>query len=142
MSKIETNSQSSNNLNIVKRLYAAFTRGDAQGALEELDENIEWNEAENFTYADRNPYRSPAEIADGVFGRLVTDWKEYEATPSEYLDAGDVIIALGKSKGINAASGKKMDAQFAHIWRLSEGKITGFQQYIDTLQVWRATQST
>lgn len=77
-------------------------------------------------------------MAEGVFGRLVTDWVDYTATADELLSAGDVVIALGRSIGTNAATGKKMDAQFAHIWRLADGKIVGFQQYIDTLQVWRA----
>lgn len=70
----------------------------------------------------------------------MADWKDYEATPSEFHQAGDVVIALGRSKGISKTSGKELDAQFAHIWRLEDRKIVGFQQYIDTLQVWRAMQ--
>ncbi|EPX61063.1 hypothetical protein D187_001715 [Cystobacter fuscus DSM 2262] len=55
---------------------------------------------------------------------------------------GNIVVALGRSKGIHRATGKKMDAQFAHIWRVDAGKIVGFQQYIDTLQVWRAAQAS
>lgn len=131
---------STENLEVIKRLYAAFARGDGAGALAEMHHELYWNEAESFVYADRNPYLSPSAVAEGVFGRLVMDWQDYEATASELLDAGDTVIALGRSKGRNVATGKGMDAQFAHIWRLEGGKIVGFQQYIDTLQVWRAMQ--
>lgn len=134
-------SQPTSNGDVVRRLYDAFAEGDGAKALANLHETIEWNEAENFVYADRNPYKSPAAAAEGVFGRLVADWESYEATPSEILEAcNDTVIALGRSRGVNRATRKLMDAQFAHIWRLKEGKIVGFQQYIDTLQVHRAMQ--
>lgn len=131
----------SENLGAIQRLYDAFARGDGPGALAEMHERIEWNEAENFIYSDRNPYQSPSDVATGVFGRLLADWEDYEATPYEFFDAGDAIIALGRSKGINRATKKPLDAQFSHVWRLKDGKIIGFQQFIDTLQVHRATLS-
>lgn len=73
MSTHDSDSTSSRGIDVIKRLYAAFARGDLAGALSEIHENIEWNEAENFIYADRNPYRSSAAVAEGVFGRLVAD---------------------------------------------------------------------
>ncbi|KAM0550181.1 hypothetical protein ACHAPJ_009029 [Fusarium lateritium] len=132
---------SNNNRDVIQRLYDAFARGDGASALAEMHETIDWNEAENFMYSDRNPYKSPQAVAEGVFGRLATDWEDYEATPSEILEAGDTVVALGRSKGIHRGTGKLMDAQFAHIWRLRDGKIVGFQQYIDTLGVHQATAS-
>lgn len=130
------------NLRVIQRLYDSFARGDGPGALAEMHDNVHWNEAENFIYSDRNPYQSPSDIANGVFGRLLADWEGYEATAHDLLHAGDTIIALGRSKGTNRATRKPLDAQFAHIWRLRKGKIIGFQQYIDTLQVHRATLIT
>jgi hypothetical protein len=35
-----------------------------------MDPSIEWNEAENFIYADRNPYVGPQAVLEGVFTRL------------------------------------------------------------------------
>lgn len=130
----------SEGLDVIKRLYAAFARGDGPGALAEMNSELEWNEAENFMYADRNPYKTSAAVAEGVFGRLVADWEDYEATAFKIFQAGDTVVALGRSKGIHRVSRKLLDAQFAHIWRVQNGKIVGFQQYIDTLQVWRAVQ--
>lgn len=103
---------------------------------------IEWNEAENFIYADRNPYKSPSAVAEGVFGRLVADWENYKATATTILEADDEsVVGLGRSTGTHRVTGKPLDAQFVHIWKLKDGKIIGFQQYIDTLQVHQATLS-
>jgi ketosteroid isomerase-like protein len=32
-----------------------------------------------------------------------------------------------------------MNPQLAHVWRVADGKAVAFQQYVDTLQVARAT---
>lgn len=55
-------SQKSSGLEVVKRLYDAFSRGDSAGILAQLNDELNWNEAENFMLSDRNPYRSPAEV--------------------------------------------------------------------------------
>lgn len=125
---------------MVQGLYDAFAQGDIATALAEMNDTIEWNEAENFKYADRNPYTSPAAVAEGLFGRLAADWEDYKATPTAILEAeNDTVFALGRSTGINRVTRKPMDAQFVHVWRLKDGKIIGLQQHIDTLQVYRAT---
>ena len=31
-------------------------------------------------------------------------------------------------------TGKSLDAQVCHVWKLHDGKITNFQQYVDTGQ--------
>jgi hypothetical protein len=55
--------------------------------------------------------------------------------PAEFIDAGDTIVALGKYSGKYKASGKSFEAQFAHVWRLRDGKAVRFTQYTDTLKV-------
>ena len=79
-------------------------------------------------------------VAQGVFFRLASEWDNFQAVPSEYLDAGDRIIALGRYTGAYKATKSALDAQFAHIWTLRDGKITAFQQYTDTAQAARAVK--
>jgi hypothetical protein len=42
---------------IVKGLYDALGKGDVPAVLGAFDPQIQWREAENFLYADGNPYR-------------------------------------------------------------------------------------
>ena len=132
---------SSSNIDAIKGLYAAFARGDAPAAFAAMDAGIVWNEAENFPYADRNPYVGPMTIGEGVFMRLATEWDNFQALPEEFLDAGESVVALGRYKATNKATGIALNAQFAHVWRLANGKIKGFQQYTDTAQAARAVGS-
>ncbi len=47
---------SEKNVDLVQSMYGAFARGDVPAVLESMDSEIVWNEAENFPYADGNPY--------------------------------------------------------------------------------------
>ena len=129
------------NLATIQAIYAAFAAGDGPAAFSHMSPTITWNEAENFPYADRNPYTGPAAIGEGVFYRLATEWKNFAAVPHSFQDAGDTILALGRYTATNLASGQPLDAQFAHVWTLANGKVTAFQQYTDTFQARRATQT-
>ena len=73
------------NADIIKSLYAAFARGDVPAVLGLFDPQIEWNEAEGVRYADRNPYRGPMAVAEGVFGRLIADVDQFAAVPAAFF---------------------------------------------------------
>ena len=131
---------SKENVELVQAIYAAFGAGDVPGVVARMSPEIVWNEAENFPYADRNPYLGPEAILTGVFARLGTDWEGFAAVPDEYLDAGDAVVVLGRYYGTFKATGETLDAQLVHVWRLEDGKAVAFQQYTDTLQAARVTE--
>ena len=124
------------NLDKVKATYDAFAKGDIPSVLEILSADIEWTEAEGFPYG--GTYRGPRAVLEGVFMRLGTEWNGFAAVPHEFIDGGDTIVALGKYSGTYKATGKSFQADFAHVWKLREGKAVRFVQYVDTLLVQRA----
>jgi ketosteroid isomerase-like protein len=119
---------------IIQHVYEAFGRGDVPGVLGTFDPGIDWREADGFLYADRNPYVGPQAVAEGVFQRVVTDIADFAVHPERFVDGGDTVVVEGRYKGTWKATGAAVDAQFAHVWQLREGKIVRFQQYTDTRQ--------
>lgn len=119
---------------IVNTAYKGFAAGDMDMLTGVMSEDIIWNEAEGNPYADGNPYKGPNEILSGVFARIGGDWTGYTATPSEFVAEGNRVIVFGRYAGTYNATGKTLDAQFVHSWTVTKGQITGFQQYMDTLQ--------
>jgi uncharacterized protein len=122
------------NLDVVKGIYAAFAKGDVPAVLGAFDPQISWLEAENFLLDDQNPYVGPMTVATGVFQRLVERVDNFSVTPERFIDGGATIVAEGRYRGTMKATGVAADTQFAHVWRLQGGKVTGFQQYVDTKQ--------
>jgi uncharacterized protein len=43
-------------------------------------------------------------------------------------------VVEGRYRGTVKATGMPVDAQFAHVWHLRDGKVVRFQQYTDTGQ--------
>ena len=128
------------NVELIRGIYDAFAAGDVGGVLGRMSPDIVWNEAENFPYADGNPYVGPQAIAEGIFVRCATEWDGFGVQPEEFLDAGDAVVVQGRYVGSYKATGKPMHAQMAHVWRIKDGKAVGFQQYADTAQVARVTE--
>lgn len=122
------------NAEIIENLYEAFAKGDVPTVLGLFDPQIEWNEADGVRYADRNPYRGPMAVAEGVFGRIISEVDQFAAVPAAFIDGGDRVVVEGRYKGKVNATGTMLDAQFAHVYTLSGGKIVRFQQYTDTAQ--------
>ena len=125
---------SAENVAIVRALYEAFGKGDIPGVLGKFDQKIEWREAENFIYADRNPYIGPNAILEGVFLRFVSEWTDFTVTPESIIDAGEQVVTLGTYSGTHKKTGKSVRAQMVHVWNMSDGKAVRFQQYTDTKQ--------
>jgi len=129
---------SQENVNVVKGMYEAFASGNIPVVLAALAPKVEWWEAENFIYADKNPYVGPEAVLSGVFMRLGNEWEKFAVSPSKVLDAGDTAIGYGHYSGTYKQTGTHVRAQFAHFFTFRDGKIVKFQQYTDTAQFQKA----
>lgn len=132
---------SAQNKQLVEDVYAAFGRGDIPFVLGALHPEIEWWEAENFIYSDKNPYRGPHSVLGGVFMRLGSEWEKFACVPDEVLDAGDTVVGRGYYSGKYIPTGREVRAQFAHIFKFQDGKVVLFQQYTDTAQFEKAVSA-
>ena len=122
------------NQQIIENIYAAFSRGDAGAVLGAFNPGIVWLEAENVPYADRNPYVGPAAVAEGVFGRLMTEWEGFTVGPGKYVTQDETVVVVGRYRGKYVATGRALDSQFVHVWTVRDGKVIAFQQFTDTAQ--------
>jgi ketosteroid isomerase-like protein len=127
------------NLNEVQGAYEAFAEGNVPAVLGILSPDIAWTEAEGFPYG--GTYIGPNAVLEGVFMRLGAEWDGFTVVPAEFIDGGDTVVALGRYSGTYKATGKSFQADFAHVWKMQDGKVVRFVQYVDTLLVHRAIQA-
>ena len=127
--------ESITNADRVKKLYEAFAEGDVPSVLAGLTIDVSWSEAENFIYADGNPYIGHDAVVNGVFGRIGAEWEYWNLAEKAFMNIEDgKVLVTGRYQAKNKASGKLLDAQFAHLWTMKDTLVTSFQQYTDTKQ--------
>ena len=121
------------NSQIVQQCYDFFRRGDGPGLLALFDPNIEFRLSENHPYrVDGKPWTGPEEIAQQFLMRAAADWENWDIHVIAMIEATGAVIVEGRYAGIYKPTGRTMDAQVCHVWRLNGGKVTSFHQYVDT----------
>ncbi len=119
---------------LIRRFYDLHARKDLPALLELLHPQVVMHAAENFIYAAGNPYVGVEAIRDLIFARAAADWDHLSAIPEEILGAEDVVIARGRYRGTYKATGTSINAEFVHVFRFKDGKISDWQSYTDTAQ--------
>jgi ketosteroid isomerase-like protein len=121
-----------NNIEVVRGAYEAFAAGNIPAVLSTFDDKIEWTEAAGFAYA--GTYVGPQEVVNGVFMRLGTEWDGFSAMPEQFVGDGDTVVTIGWYGGTFVATAKPVHARFAHVWKLADGKVTSFEQIVDSVK--------
>ena len=123
-------------MEIITDLYRSFSTHDMKAVKNALDKNIEWYEADHFPYADGNPYMGPDAVITGVFSRISNEWENWKITDLKvYEMANGNVLGTGRYQAKCKKNGKTINAQFAHLWKVNNGKVTNFRQYVDTKQI-------
>lgn len=124
------------NLELIRRTYEGSSEENGRNLMAVLHPQVEWTEAEGFPYA--GTYVGVDALMAGVFSRLAGEWIDYRAQVHTYLADGDRVAAFGLYSGTYKATGKSMQAAFAHLYEIQEGKILRMTQYVDTVMVAKA----
>jgi ketosteroid isomerase-like protein len=122
------------NVQLVKDAYDCFRRGDLPTLLGMMDPDIQWNEAEGNPYQPSGqPWRGPDAIVQNLLVKIAADFNgTFLVHPKEFHDAGDTIVVEGRYTGVFKATGKSLNAQVCHVFKIRHGKLMSFQQFVDT----------
>jgi uncharacterized protein len=119
------------NVEIVKQVYAAFSKGDVAAILAVLSNDVEWEEPDN-------PFNPAAGTRHGHSGFL--EWlrigKESEEIAvlelRQFLTDHSTVAVVGFMKCVAKSTGKSYESDFVHLVTFREGKIARFQEFFDT----------
>jgi len=122
------------NLEIIKSTYEGKTSEEnGKNLAKHVAKNISWTEAKGFPYA--GTYIGLESITQNVFKRLGSEWIDYKFTPEDYISNEDKVVAYGTYSGTYKNTNKYFEARVAHIWKLNNGKIISFEQFVDSKSV-------
>ena len=115
-------------LEIVKKLYASLTAGDANSALALMSDDIEWITMMDYKVDGRGPQK----VLEGMLAPAMQEWQPYILTPHEFICDGEKVVSVGRFSGTNRMTGKHVEVDYSHIWEVRNEKIVRHRQFIDT----------
>ena len=120
------------NTTVVQEAYAAFGRGDVQGILDRLDDGIVWQgvygAGANVPMAGER--RGKAAVAE-FFKQVATHVNFSRFEPKDFIASGDTVVTLGHYTAKTSAN-KEFDSDFAMVFTMRNGKVTKFQEFLNT----------
>jgi hypothetical protein len=125
------------NVQTVKDFFAAMGRGDREGLLALVAEDIEWIvPGEDWPLA--GTHRGHA----GLAGLLKTASESIETStePREFVAQGDRVLVVGYAKGKIKATNKTFEDDWIFAITVRDGRLTNIREYVDTQALARAAQ--
>jgi ketosteroid isomerase-like protein len=124
------------NVTLLKSLYGAFGKGDIPAVLGLMSPDIKWYEAESNPYRPSGePWVGPEAVLNNLFMRMGAEWEGFTIHTRSFYGAGDSVIVEARYSGTYKPTGKSIDVQVCHVWDVKDGKVTRFQQYVDTAKL-------
>src|SRR5262249_2950929 len=117
---------SQQNVELVREAFDAFNACDIDQLLDHTHANLEF--VSHFTGVEGGVYHGPPGLRS-YFVDLAHQWSDFVRLPEEFIDAGEAVVAVYRVRALGRASRVKLDEQFATVFMVHSGKITGIQTY-------------
>jgi len=119
----------------LRRIYDALLRWDVEEFARDVTHDFE------LILPETVPWGGTRHGRDGVeaYAALFRDHVEGQwADPDDFLEAGELIVVLGRLRGRARATGEEYEVDFAHVWTLSDGVPSRCHSYFDTAPIMAA----
>ena len=123
------------NVELVQMLYRAFLDRRIDTILEHCSDTITWDCVGNPAWVPLAGTRSGKDAVRRFFEDVARGYTFEEFSPDSLHDAGDYVFCLGHSRSRAAATGQVIDDRFLHVFRIENGKVTAFTEFMDTAAV-------
>src|SRR4051794_18535715 len=129
---------SQENVDTVRRMYAAYARGDFEAGLSCLDPNIEFSQPED--EPGGGTYHGHAGVIE-AFVKWTGAWEDYRVEVEELTDHGEGVLARTRHLGRGKDSGVEVDMRIFQLWTLRNGKVVRATMYYEEAEAREALNS-
>jgi ketosteroid isomerase-like protein len=110
------------NVEVVRRLFESYQRGDYTAAAECLAADIVWEVGQELLARGREEVRAMWERWDG-------SWDEQETVPEEFIDAGQRVLVTVYYSARGRGSGITYAERLFDVYTFSDGKCVRKQEF-------------
>jgi ketosteroid isomerase-like protein len=123
------------NIEIVRRGYDAWNRGDLAAILELVDPNFEWHEASE---VPGGVHVYTREQFESYLMSLERHWEMFKFETQELREAGDLVVADVLERARGRASGVEVTQRFVHVWTMRNARACRMRAFLDKGEAMRA----
>ena len=123
-------------LKTVHTYYESLVPGSRACLMEVLDPHVVLEVPEGLPDGRRSYIGLKAYLEDFLYNFYGTFDLNCEAL--EYLDAGEIVVTLGRFQGHALPTGVAIDVPFAHVWTVRDGYIIRGRLFTDTASLCKA----
>jgi ketosteroid isomerase-like protein len=105
---------SQENVEVVRRTFEYYSRGDYAEAAALLAPDVHWEIGQELPAQGRDAVRR-------MWERWDSGWQELETVPEEFIDAGDKVVVSVRYTGRGPASGIELDDRIFDVYTLRDG---------------------
>lgn len=115
-----------------RRLYDALSARDGDAILSALSDDFVGEVSAGMPLAVGGRHEGPDAMLRDVWGRIFAAY-DMHVEVERYLPSGDdAVVVLGAYRGTERATGRPVDARFAHILSVRDDRVTALRQITDT----------
>lgn len=120
----------SQNIESVRRAYEGFAQKDLEAVLSVMSPAIEWDASDALRHT--GVYHGHEGVLDYLRG-LSGVWVDFELEPDQFVEAvdGRNVMVLGVTRGRLVGTGEYVEARFAHIGEVKDGRIVKVKICLD-----------
>ena len=115
-------------LEVIRRAYEAYARGDMEAAAAAYSKDNEWDTGR--LRLDEEETRGMDELAEGIRTWRET-WRDHFFEVESPTDAGDTVVVVINEGGVGRTSGAHVRLRYGQIVTLRDGKIVKTVVYRD-----------
>lgn len=115
------------NVELVERVYQSFRRRDFQDIFRICAPDVEVVQSRELPWGGE--YRGHEEVTE--FFAALTRHVSSTVVLDRFVDAGDHVVAIGRTRGTVLVSGRAFDVPAVHVWTIRDGLISRFAPYLD-----------
>jgi uncharacterized protein len=114
------------NVELLRRTYEAFGRGDIPAVMAAFADDIAWNTPAVLPHGEST--RGLDGVA-GFFQRLASTWEEFGLEFDALFGSGDRVCVVGRATG--TLDGVRTGYGFAHVWTVTDGACGRLDEFVD-----------
>jgi uncharacterized protein len=119
---------SQRNVEIVRRVYEAFSSRNFDAIVELGRPDVEWRPYRSDLGGE--PLRGIAAVR-GYWESLAADWGELQVEAEEFREVGNTVLVFVRTSARGRESGAQAEIHAAHVVTLRDGKVWRHRTYID-----------